>query len=49
MLVDLDLRPADIAWHPDGQLIAFIADPDWRDELKYDEPDLWTVDRPTAR
>ena len=42
-LVDLDVRPTNIAWHPDGTLLAFTADPDWRDELKYESPDLWTV------
>jgi len=42
-LVDADLRPSAIAWHSDGQRLAFVADPDWRDELKYESPDLWTV------
>ena len=42
-LVDLDLRPANVTWHPGGQLIAFTADADFRDELKYDHPDLWTA------
>jgi dipeptidyl aminopeptidase/acylaminoacyl peptidase len=43
VLVDLDLRPTGLAWHPDGTRLAFIADPDWRDELKYESPDLWMV------
>jgi dipeptidyl aminopeptidase/acylaminoacyl peptidase len=43
VLVDADLRPSGVAWHPDGQLLAFTADPDWRDELKYESPDLYTV------
>jgi dipeptidyl aminopeptidase/acylaminoacyl peptidase len=43
VLVDMDLRPANLAWHPNGQTIAFTADPDWRNELKYASPDLWTV------
>ena len=43
VLVDLDIRPANIAWHPDGKTIAFTADTDWRNELKYASPDLWTV------
>ena len=43
VLVDLDLRPANLAWHPNGQTIAFTADPEWRNELKYASPDLWTV------
>ncbi len=43
VLADLDLRPSGLAWHPNGRLIAFTADPDWRNELKYSSPDLWTV------
>jgi dipeptidyl aminopeptidase/acylaminoacyl peptidase len=43
VLLDMDLRPANLAWHPNGQTIAFTADPDWRNELKYSSPDLWTV------
>jgi dipeptidyl aminopeptidase/acylaminoacyl peptidase len=43
VLVDQNLRPANIAWHPDGKMIAFVADPDWRDEIKYESPDLWVV------
>ncbi|HYN09247.1 MAG TPA: prolyl oligopeptidase family serine peptidase, partial [Vicinamibacterales bacterium] len=43
VLVDQDLRPANIAWRPDGKMIAFVADPDWRDEIKYESPDLWVV------
>jgi len=43
VLVDADLRPSDIAWHPNGALLAYVADPDWRDELKYERPDIWTV------
>jgi dipeptidyl aminopeptidase/acylaminoacyl peptidase len=42
-LVDMDSRPANLTWHPSGRLIAFTADPDFRDELKYDRPDLWMV------
>jgi dipeptidyl aminopeptidase/acylaminoacyl peptidase len=42
-LVDGDVRPSSIAWHPNGRLLAYVADPDWRDELKYESPDLWTV------
>ena len=26
--------PANLAWHPNGQTIAFTADPDWRNELQ---------------
>ena len=35
VLVDTDLRPAEIVWHPNGQLLAFTADAAWREELKY--------------
>jgi dipeptidyl aminopeptidase/acylaminoacyl peptidase len=43
VLVDSDVRPSNIAWHPDGALLAYTADADWRDELKYERTDLWTV------
>jgi dipeptidyl aminopeptidase/acylaminoacyl peptidase len=43
VLVDADVRPTNVAWHPDGSVLAYVADPDWRDELKYESPDLWTV------
>jgi dipeptidyl aminopeptidase/acylaminoacyl peptidase len=42
-LTDLDVRPTGLAWHPDGTRLIFVADPGWRDELKYESPDLWTV------
>ena len=42
-LVDRDIRPANLTWHPNGKLLAFTADPEFRDELKYEHPDLWTV------
>jgi dipeptidyl aminopeptidase/acylaminoacyl peptidase len=38
-----DLRPAGIVWHPDGKRIAFVADPVWRQEVKYERPDIWMV------
>jgi dipeptidyl aminopeptidase/acylaminoacyl peptidase len=38
-----DLRPTNIVWHPNGKLLAFVADPDWRNELKYESPDVYTV------
>ncbi len=43
VLVDQDIRPDNLAWHPRGQLIAFTADDRWRDELRYEQSDLWTV------
>ena len=42
-LTTLDLRPSGLTWHPDSSRLAFIADPDWRDELRYESPDLWEV------
>lgn len=42
-LTTLDVRPSGLTWHPDSTRLIFIADPDWRDELKYESPDLWTV------
>lgn len=36
-----DVRPGAIAASPDGSRIVFTADPDWRDELRYESPDLW--------
>ena len=43
VLVDTDLRPAEIVWHPNGQLLAFTADAAWREELKYGNATLRTV------
>jgi dipeptidyl aminopeptidase/acylaminoacyl peptidase len=43
VLVDQDIRPTNITWHPNGSRLVFTADSDWRDELKYESPDLWTV------
>ncbi len=43
MLTDADLRPTGLAWNPAGTALVFLADPDWRDELEYESPDLWTV------
>jgi dipeptidyl aminopeptidase/acylaminoacyl peptidase len=43
VLTDLDIRPGELAWHPDSTQLVFTANPDWRDELKYESPDLWTV------
>lgn len=42
-LTNLDVRPSGLTWHPDGTRLLFIADTDWRDELKYGSPDLWLV------
>jgi dipeptidyl aminopeptidase/acylaminoacyl peptidase len=43
VLLDKDLRPTGLVWHPNGQTIAFTADDGWRNELKYNRPDIWTV------
>jgi dipeptidyl aminopeptidase/acylaminoacyl peptidase len=43
VLVDKDLRPTGLVWHPNGQLIAFTADAGWRNELTYNRADIWTV------
>jgi len=42
-LTTLDVRPSGLAWHPDSTRLIFLADSEWRDELKYESPDLWTV------
>jgi dipeptidyl aminopeptidase/acylaminoacyl peptidase len=42
-LIEMDLRPSGLVWHPNGQLLAFTADEGWRNELKYNRADLWTV------
>ena len=39
----MDLRPANLTWHPNGRMIAFTADADFRNELTYDHADLWTA------
>ena len=43
VLVDLDIRPSNVVWHPDGKTIAFTANANWRDELRYGKTDLYTV------
>ena len=43
VLVDRDFRPTGLTWNPSASELLFIADPDWRDELRYESPDLWTV------
>jgi dipeptidyl aminopeptidase/acylaminoacyl peptidase len=42
-LTTLYMRPANLAWHPNGNLIAFTADENWKDEQKYENPDIYTV------
>lgn len=43
VLVDRDMRPSNVVWHPDGKRLAFTADATFRDALKYAKPDIWTV------
>jgi dipeptidyl aminopeptidase/acylaminoacyl peptidase len=42
-LTDADIRPTGLAWNAASAALLYLADPDWRDELKYESPDLWTV------
>ena len=42
-LTKLGLRPANLAWHPNGSLVAFTADETWRNEQGYEHPDVYTV------
>jgi Tol biopolymer transport system component len=43
VLLDKDLRPTNLVWNASGTQLAFVADPDWRNELKYESPDLYSV------
>ncbi len=42
-LTTLGMRPASLAWHPNGLQIAFTADESWRDEQSYEDPDIYIV------
>ncbi len=42
-LTTLGLRPANVAWHPNGSTIAFTADENWRSEQLFESPDIYTV------
>jgi len=42
-ITNLGMRPSSLAWRPDGSLIAFVADEDWRNEQAYESPDIYTV------
>jgi dipeptidyl aminopeptidase/acylaminoacyl peptidase len=39
----LGMRAANLAWHPNGALIAFTADDTWQNEQAYEQPDIYTV------
>ena len=43
VLFDQDLRPTAVTWDSGSKQIAFVADPAWRQETKYERPDIWTV------
>jgi dipeptidyl aminopeptidase/acylaminoacyl peptidase len=43
VLVARDLRPAGMVWHPNGQLLAFLADADFRNEQAYERTGIWLV------
>jgi acylaminoacyl-peptidase len=42
-LTSLGFRPANLAWNPAGTMIAFTADENWKEEQKYESPDIYTV------
>lgn len=42
-ITSLGMRPANVAWHPNGSLIAFTADEGWKNEQGYEHPDIYTV------
>jgi len=43
-LTGLNVDASNVAWRPDGELLAFRADEHQRDEHTYPRADLWTVD-----
>ncbi len=42
-LTSLGMRPAGLAWHPNGRTIAFTADEHWNVEQDYPNPAIYTV------
>jgi dipeptidyl aminopeptidase/acylaminoacyl peptidase len=42
-LTNLGMRPASLAWHPNGTMIAFTAEENWKNEQYYENPDIYTV------
>ena len=42
-ITSLGMRPANVAWHPNGTVIAFTADEGWKNEQGYEHPDIYTV------
>jgi dipeptidyl aminopeptidase/acylaminoacyl peptidase len=42
-ITSLGMRPTNVAWHPNGTVIAFTADEGWKNEQGYEHPDIYTV------
>ena len=42
-ITKLGMRPANLAWHPNGSLIAFTADENWKNEQAFEHPDIFSV------
>jgi dipeptidyl aminopeptidase/acylaminoacyl peptidase len=42
-LTSLGMRPSNLTWHPNGSVIAFTADENWKKEQVYESPDIYTV------
>lgn len=42
-LTSLGQRATNVAWRPNGTLIAFTADENWKNEQKYENPAIYTV------
>jgi dipeptidyl aminopeptidase/acylaminoacyl peptidase len=42
-ITSLGMRPANLAWHPNGTSLAFTADDNWKTEQTYESPDIYTV------
>lgn len=42
-LTRIGLRPSGVQWNPDGTMLLFTADMDYRDERKYQSADVYTV------
>jgi dipeptidyl aminopeptidase/acylaminoacyl peptidase len=41
VVLDRDLRPGNVVWHPSAPRFAFTADDDWRNEQSYARTDIW--------
>jgi len=47
-LTRLGLQPRDLSWSPDGRSLLFLADAEYRDELRYARADVFTVSATTG-